>query len=321
MHAIIPRFPAFFPRIHRSHPPSYPICLMFHRVGAPPSTQWSGLSDLTVSRDYFDRLVKHIAETCRPLPAHELVTRLNDGRPLPPRCITITFDDGYLDNLTHAAPVLNHYNVPATINVTTSCIDQSSVPIEFELESLIRQNTHIVWRQEATTRFFHLTTDRARADCYHELRRALRAKPQEQRRASIDQAVRDSAATPPSIPRLFLNWQELKRLSASPHIDIGGHSHHHIPLTSLTRDDARLQIQTSAQTITEHLKNPPFLFSYPHGATPRRAPKYLRAAAYRAAVTTRPTPINRRCNTMALPRMPPPDAPELTPWPSFFQCR
>ncbi|MBK7956947.1 MAG: polysaccharide deacetylase family protein [Bacteroidetes bacterium] len=41
---------------------------------------------------------------------------------LPPSC----FDDGYLDNLEYAAPILAKYKVPASFYVVTDCIDQNT---------------------------------------------------------------------------------------------------------------------------------------------------------------------------------------------------
>jgi hypothetical protein len=42
--------------------------------------------------------------------------------------IAITVDDGYRDNLTHAAPILAHYGLPATIFLTIGFIGTSELP-------------------------------------------------------------------------------------------------------------------------------------------------------------------------------------------------
>jgi peptidoglycan/xylan/chitin deacetylase (PgdA/CDA1 family) len=45
------------------------------------------------------------------------------GTPLPERPVLITFDDGYRDNLAHAAPVLERYRYPAVIFVPIGYLD------------------------------------------------------------------------------------------------------------------------------------------------------------------------------------------------------
>ncbi|MEO8871023.1 MAG: polysaccharide deacetylase family protein [Granulicella sp.] len=52
------------------------------------------------------------------LPIAEFVTRAHAGR-LPNNAVSLTFDDGYVDNLTHAAPILAQADVPATLFLAT----------------------------------------------------------------------------------------------------------------------------------------------------------------------------------------------------------
>ena len=48
--------------------------------------------------------------------------RLQQGR-LPPRALAITFDDGYADNRTVAAPLLERHGLPCTFFVATGFLD------------------------------------------------------------------------------------------------------------------------------------------------------------------------------------------------------
>ena len=47
---------------------------------------------------------------------------------LPRNALAITFDDGYRDNLTHAAPILARHGLPATIFLATGFIGTAEVP-------------------------------------------------------------------------------------------------------------------------------------------------------------------------------------------------
>ena len=44
---------------------------------------------------------------------------------MPKRVVTITYDDGYVDNLSHAGPVLEKVENPATVFVTTGYVDSN----------------------------------------------------------------------------------------------------------------------------------------------------------------------------------------------------
>ncbi len=70
----------------------------------------------------FAARMAHIARHYRVLAVEELATRLQEGR-VPRNALAITFDDGYRDNLTHAAPILKRLGLPATIFLVTGHID------------------------------------------------------------------------------------------------------------------------------------------------------------------------------------------------------
>jgi peptidoglycan/xylan/chitin deacetylase (PgdA/CDA1 family) len=60
-----------------------------------------------------------------------------EGRPLPPKAVLITFDDGYHDNLDNAARVLGKYGYPAVLFVPIGYLDDRQ-PLPHE-ERLARQ--------------------------------------------------------------------------------------------------------------------------------------------------------------------------------------
>ena len=45
------------------------------------------------------------------------------GLPIPRKTFVVTFDDGYVNNLTQALPILTRLGVPATVFVATAYLD------------------------------------------------------------------------------------------------------------------------------------------------------------------------------------------------------
>ncbi len=80
------------------------LVLCYHRVTTAVADPWG----LCVSPDRFNQQMEVLRLHAEPLPLAELVARA--ARPDPPaRAVAVTFDDGYVDNLLAAAPVLRRW--------------------------------------------------------------------------------------------------------------------------------------------------------------------------------------------------------------------
>ncbi|PCK29953.1 polysaccharide deacetylase family protein [Pseudoalteromonas piscicida] len=79
----------------------------------------------SVSEETFKSHLSYIKKngyTVIPLP--QLLTRLQSGKSLPAKTLAITFDDGYDNNITAAAPLLQEFGFPYTIFVNPQLIDE-----------------------------------------------------------------------------------------------------------------------------------------------------------------------------------------------------
>ncbi|MEV5510038.1 polysaccharide deacetylase family protein [Streptomyces orinoci] len=91
--------------------------LMYHAVAYAPARAAHGLS---VSPDAFAEQMAVLAGLgFTSLTAGELAAAWRTGRPLPPRPVLITFDDGYEGVHRHALPVLAEHGLRATLFVTS----------------------------------------------------------------------------------------------------------------------------------------------------------------------------------------------------------
>jgi peptidoglycan/xylan/chitin deacetylase (PgdA/CDA1 family) len=93
------------------------LVLIYHRV----LEQRDPLIDDEPDAATFSAEMDLIGSICNVLPLQEAVDRLASGS-LPPRAACITFDDGYANNRTVAAPILQARRMPATVFVATGFI-------------------------------------------------------------------------------------------------------------------------------------------------------------------------------------------------------
>lgn len=88
--------------------------LMYHKIGWPPPG--SRLKKLWVTPEDFRRQLRYLKEhNCRPITFSEWRSAEEDGSPLPPRPVLITFDDGYANNYELAFPLLREFGMKGNI--------------------------------------------------------------------------------------------------------------------------------------------------------------------------------------------------------------
>jgi len=98
------------------------IVIAFHRVDNQlPS------DGLTCSGAKFEAFCRFFRRYFKVVPFSEQVAGMRAGRPMG-GTLSITFDDGYLDNFEVAAPILRKLGLPATFFVATGFIGSKFVP-------------------------------------------------------------------------------------------------------------------------------------------------------------------------------------------------
>lgn len=117
--------------------------LMYHRVSDTAVTRSSGPDQLTVSPELFAEQIAWLAQYRKILPLTTLLDQINAGN-VDGEAVALTFDDGYLDNLTHALPVLEKHNAPATIYITSSFASQELRHPRYDNES---GRLHLNWQE------------------------------------------------------------------------------------------------------------------------------------------------------------------------------
>ena len=97
--------------------------LIYHSVDDDPA---SWIAPFTVSPATFRAHLDQVVASGRtPLTVSQFADGITGKAPLPDRAVLVTFDDGFADTLTAAAPALAERHLPATVYVTTGALKGS----------------------------------------------------------------------------------------------------------------------------------------------------------------------------------------------------
>jgi peptidoglycan/xylan/chitin deacetylase (PgdA/CDA1 family) len=241
---------------------------------------------MDVSR--FEQCVRYLNKNYEVLSLEEACDRKkqpNDGRTL----ATISFDDGYHDNLEYAAPILEKYRCPASFYIVTDCIDHG----------------RMVWTQEIKHLFQCTTRLQIGRDLsYLPQRFQVKIWKSRQHRLSYARTIRNYLLTaPPQIRERFLEdirlafpdvlplnpmmcWDDVRELHNAGFV-IGSHTHTH-PVLPLLQDPVELaqELSRSGRRIQEELGFFPESLAYPFGAYDRNVAEAVEKAGYRFGITS-----------------------------------
>ena len=100
---------------------------LFHGVTLPVDCAIRNYTRKHIEREYFITVVRQMKQVGTPVGMNDILHHLETGGPLPPRPFAVTFDDGFRNNLSVAAPVLVDEQVPTTFYITTDFVERNTM--------------------------------------------------------------------------------------------------------------------------------------------------------------------------------------------------
>ena len=236
----------------------------------------------------FAAQIAHIARHYRVLTVEDLVERVRQGT-APRNALALTFDDGYRDTLTHAAPILAEHGLPSTIFLATGYIGTPQMAW-FDRVALAFK---LARRGDITLPGGQPLPLETEADRLAGLELALgwlKSLPDDERRRAVERLAADLRPRPLDRPkRLMLSWEEVDALRGLG-FSIGAHTVTHPVLSRMTPERAREEIRGSKGAIERALGVPPRAFAYPNGGPHDYGDATVRLvqeSGFTCAVTTR----------------------------------
>ncbi len=179
---------------------------------------------------------------------------------LPDNAVCVTFDDGYLNNLTVAQPVLQKYQIPATVYVATAFSNGTNMWNDRLIYLFGQQQKDHLLLDDLRVELKDWASRREQA--YQWLKK-LKYLPPSERSATIDRFYHQNQAT--EQPALMMTPAQIRQLAARG-ITIGAHTVDHPILKVLPATEQQQQIVSSKLQLEDWLQQPVNHFAYPNGA-------------------------------------------------------
>lgn len=300
------------------------LILMYHRVTEVPLDPWN----LCVTPARFAEHLEVLQNYTIPTRLQQLV-EAHQRECSPHRTVAITFDDGYIDNLYQAKPLLENYAVPATVFVSTGYLGQNREFWWDELEHLLLQSDSLPeelcltlngqmyqWklgeatqRNEAYNQYDYATQTWAdqtgtRLALYYSIWQHLQPLAEAERLNAIDEirAWVKAEATIRSTHRPLVP-EEIVLLAADGLVDIGAHTVTHPFLSAHPTHVQRDEIRQSKADLEGLLARPVVSFAYPFGDYTSETARLVQDAGFVCACSTAAGTVWQQSDRFQLPRV------------------
>ncbi len=256
--------------------------LIYHRVHAAADPMRPGDSHASE----FDWQMKLISRVFNVLPLSEATQQLRECR-LPPRSLSITFDDGYADNHDVAVKILRQYGLTATFFVTSGYLDGGLMWNDAVIEAMRDAPPGRLELSDLGMNSLELNTLESRRQACGIIITAIKHRNQDERQEIANQVAQRAAC---NLPTDLMLSSEQVRLMHSAGMEIGAHTLTHPILAKTTPEKAWEEISGGKSALEGIIDDEIRLFAYPNG---KPGVDYLpehvtmvEKAGYSAAVST-----------------------------------
>jgi peptidoglycan/xylan/chitin deacetylase (PgdA/CDA1 family) len=304
--------------------PAKGLILMYHRIAEVDIDPWG----LCVTPQNFAEQLAVMQNWGRPIGLQQLNREHQHGK-ITPRSIALTFDDGYVDNLDRAKPLLETYNIPATVFVSTGYLgcqrefwwdelarillkpgklpDRLSLTaddrlLEWDLGTA-QAYTSAEYVADRTCKAWEAPSG-SRLCLYYSIWQALQRLSSTTCDRALDEIATWAQDTSPArSDRRPLTVEELINLSSGELVDIGAHTIEHPLLSTQPIALQKTEIYQSKLDLEKILARPVTSFSYPFGDRSTETISLVKTSGFNCACSTAAGIVWQHSDCFDLPRV------------------
>lgn len=260
------------------------IILNYHRVLPEEQCKNYPLTALAIPDTFFNQQMAWLKENCKVLPLDEAVTSIQKGYSDRKPTVCVTFDDGYIDNYTIAAPILEEHNLRGTFFITTEFVLSKSY-LWHDIAALAWVcNDQIELLDKTASLFDSLTIDQEKINSIKDWMNYLKGLPTTTR-SNILCGLTNQSITDKLENYNPMSIEQIIELGKRGH-EIASHTCNHPILTLLDDEELALEINHSKYQLEEWINEPIAGFCYPNGDNNNKVISYVEQSGYKYACTT-----------------------------------
>ncbi|TDP88062.1 polysaccharide deacetylase [Aquabacterium commune] len=272
--------------------------LMYHRV----LPERDPLQAETHTARTMDTQFRTLARCFKALPLDEAASLLAEGR-LPPRAISITFDDGYRDNHDIALPLLQRHGLTATFYVSSGFLNGGTMFHDVMVETVRHAPTGQLDLGLKDASPVILGDVASRVAALDALVRQVKYLDPVQRERLSERLLATLGHKAPH--QLMMDDEQVRALTRAG-MSVGGHTTQHLILARLDEAAAWEEIRSNADVLSNLTGQRITSFAYPNGKPgtdygPQHV-EMVRRAGFLNAVSTRSGVGTRSAPRFELPR-------------------
>lgn len=242
---------------------------LFHGVITDHTSGVRNYTGKHITSDLFARCIASVSRQGNSLSMDEVLHSCETRAPFPPKSFAITFDDGFENNLTVAAPILNDFDVPATIYVTTEFVEKNGMSWIDRIENAVEHTNQQIIKPRWTNESFTLRDKESRIRFLKAVRKYVKSCANCNANIFADELCSELGVEPQpeAIGELDrkMSWEQVRNAAKSELITIGGHSHTHPILSFLSPPQLAYELDSCLGLLQEKADVGATHFSYPEG--------------------------------------------------------
>jgi peptidoglycan/xylan/chitin deacetylase (PgdA/CDA1 family) len=233
---------------------------------------------------HFEKQLEYFKRSFAIVPLHELCEMKARGISPDRRTIALTFDDGFLNNLTVALPLLEKYKIPATFFICTAGITDSRYAHPTDRVDIIRMSSTSSLIQIGDESFYRrghvMAGQKSDKHVYHYLINELSYPDWLRMNDSLAAQLDEKSVAQNSEVYHLMSDQDVKDLANNKLVSLGSHGHQHVNFLTLSREETQFQLLASKNVLEAYVK-PVDAMAFPYGYFNATSIALAKATGYR----------------------------------------